>query len=52
MTILKLDTFGISRENTVILNESLNLNLIAIKKEFQSIGYGEKFLQNIIKKMK
>ena len=50
MTILKLDTFGISRENTVILNESLNLNLIAIKKEFQSIGYGEKFLQNIIKK--
>ena len=52
MTILKLDTFGISRENKVILNESLNLNLIAIKKEFQSIGYGEKFLQNIIKKMK
>ena len=52
MTILKLDTFGISRENTVILNESLNLNLIAIKKEFQSIGYGEKFLQNIIKKMR
>ena len=50
MTILKLDTFGISRENTVILNESLNLNLIAIKKEFQSIGYVEKFLQNIIKK--
>ena len=52
MTILKLDTFGISRENMVTLNESLNLNLIAIKKEFQSAGYGEKFLQNIIKKMK
>ena len=52
MTILKLDTFGISRENMFILNENLNLNLIAIKKEFQSIGYGEKFLQNIIKKMK
>ena len=52
MTMLKLDTFAISRENMVILNENLNLNLIAIKKEFQSIGYGEKFLQNIIKKMK
>lgn len=50
--ILKLDTFGISKENMIILNKNLNLNLIAVKKEFQSIGYGEKFLQIIIKKMK
>ena len=50
--ILKLDTFGISKENMIILNKNLNLNIIAVKKEFQSIGYGEKFLQIIIKKMK
>tara|TARA_E500000331_G_C16973891_1_gene590489 strand:+ start:27 stop:656 length:630 start_codon:yes stop_codon:yes gene_type:complete len=44
----KLDLILISRNNRKIIKKSLNLNMLAVKKEFQSKGIGTLFLRNII----
>ena len=51
-SILKIDILNIDKKNLDVFNNSLNLNLIAIKKSFQSYGYGSSFLNLIIKDFK
>ena len=43
-SILKLDLLFLSKKNKKIINENLNLNLLAIKSEYQSQGIGKKFI--------
>ena len=43
---------NIDKKNLDVFNNSLNLNLIAIKKSFQSHGYGSSFLNLFIKDFK
>ena len=52
LSIIKIDTLFINFRNKKIVNRSLNLNLLAIKKKYQGIGVGTKFLKFIIKKTK
>ena len=51
LAVLKIDTLKINKENKK-LNESLNLNLLAIDKNYQSKGFGKLFLMNIIDELK
>lgn len=44
----KFDLIFISKKNKKIIEKSLNLNMLAIKDEFQSKGIGTYFLKNII----
>ena len=48
LAILKLDIFKLKKINKELLNDNLNLNLIAINKNFQSKGIGKFFLMEII----
>tara|TARA_B100001250_G_C19814618_1_gene797650 strand:+ start:2356 stop:2967 length:612 start_codon:yes stop_codon:yes gene_type:complete len=48
----KFDSMMISRFNKQIVSNSLNLNLLAIEKDHQSKGLGEKFLKYIFKNSK
>lgn len=54
LSICKFDLILLSKEKRNFFNDNLNLNLLAIKKEFQSKGIGSKFvfkfLDNIKKK--
>ena len=50
ISTLKIDLIKIEKKKRKILNESLNLNLIAIKESFRSKGYGKLFLDDLIKK--
>ena len=43
-----LDLILFSKKNKNLMNESLNLNMLAVKKEYQSKGIGNFFLKNII----
>lgn len=52
LAVLKIDTLRINKENKKLLNESLNLNLLAIHKNYQSKGFGKLFLMNIIDELK
>ena len=52
LAVLKIDTLKINKENKKLLNESLNLNLLAIDKNYQSKGFGKLFLMNIIDELK
>ena len=52
LAVLKIDTLKINKENKKLLNESLNLNLLAIRKNYQSKGFGKLFLMNIIDELK
>ena len=47
---LRIDLIKIERKNRKVLNDNLNLNLIAIKDSFRSKGYGKLFLDDLIKK--
>ena len=49
---LNLDKILISSINRKIISNSLNLNLLAIKKKYQSKGLGSKFLKYIFKYLK
>jgi len=46
---LNFDKILISSKNKKLISESLNLNLLAIKKKYQSKGLGKKFLKYIFK---
>ena len=50
ISLLKIDLIKIEKKKRKILNENLNLNLIAIKDSFRSKGYGKLFLDDLIKK--
>ena len=52
LSVLSLDLLFLSKENKKIINENLNLNLLAIKSEFQSKGIGKKFIDEAISYLK
>ena len=52
LAVLKIDTLKINKENKKLLNESLNLNLLAIHRNYQSKGFGKLFLMNIIDELR
>lgn len=47
-SVLRLDMLFLSDKNKRIISENLNLNLLAIKSEFQSKGIGKKFVEEAI----
>ena len=47
-SILRLDLIFLSNQKKKIINESFNLNLLAIKSEFQSKGIGKKFILKVL----
>ncbi len=49
---LNMDNLLISKKNRVIFENSLNLNLLAIAKKYQSKGIGKKLMEYIIKNKK
>ncbi len=52
LSVLKLDLILLKKNNVKKVNESLNLNLIAVTKKLQSKGIGSLFLKKIISKYK
>ena len=52
LSILKIDLILLSKKNKTIINKNLNLNLLAIKKSFQSKGIGKEFVSRILESMK
>ena len=50
LSYFKLDTLFLSNRNKIIINKNYNLNLLAVKKNFQSKGIGSYFLKKIFKK--
>ena len=49
---LNIDNLLISRQNRDIFENSLNLNLLAITKDYQSKGLGKKLMEHVIKNKK
>ena len=47
-SFLGLDLILFSKKNRELMSKSLNLNMLAVKKEFQSKGVGSFFLKNLI----
>jgi len=52
MSYLRLDVITIRKEKKKIINKNYNLNLLAVKKNFQSKGIGTYFLKKVFKKIK
>ena len=52
LSYFELDTLFLSNRNKIIINKNYNLNLLAVKKNFQSKGIGSYFLKKIFKKIK
>ena len=52
LSMFKVDLILLSKKNKTIINNNLNLNLLAIKKKFQSKGIGRKFVSNILNNIK
>ena len=52
ISFFKIDTLFLKKKKLKIFEESLNLNLIAIKKEYQSKGYGKIFIDRILQETK
>tara|TARA_A100001011_G_C14261535_1_gene822639 strand:+ start:1146 stop:1781 length:636 start_codon:yes stop_codon:yes gene_type:complete len=48
ISFLKLDLVLLTKDNKNFIKNSLNLNLLGIKKKYQSQGIGKLFCQNII----
>jgi len=49
ISLLKLDLLLLKKDKKNLIKNSLNLNLLAIKKEYQSKGIGKFFFYNIIR---
>lgn len=47
-SLIKIDLIRLNNKNRRILNENLNLNLIAFKNSYRSKGYGAIFLKNVM----
>jgi len=52
LSYLRLDVIMITKEKKKIINTNYNLNLLAVKKNFQSKGIGTFFLKKVFKKIK
>ena len=52
LSYLRLDVIMITKEKKKIINRNYNLNLLAVKKNFQSKGIGTYFLKKVFKKIK
>ena len=52
LSYLRLDVIMITKEKKKIINRNYNLNLLAVKKNFQSKGIGTYFLKRMFKKIK
>ena len=52
LSYLRLDVIMITKEKKNIINRNYNLNLLAVKKNFQSKGIGTYFLKKVFKKIK
>ena len=52
LSYLRLDVIMISKEKKKIINTNYNLNLLAVKKNFQSKGIGTFFLKKVFKTIK
>lgn len=52
LSYLRLDVIMITNEKKKIINKNYNLNLLAVKKNFQSKGIGTYFLKKVFKKIK
>ncbi len=52
LSYLKLDVIMITKEKKKIINTNYNLNLLAVKKNFQSKGIGTFFLKKVFKTIK
>ncbi len=51
-SVLRLDLLFLSNKDKKIISENLNLNLLAIRSEFQSRGIGKKFVDEAIAYLK
>lgn len=51
ISLFRFDLLFLKKKNKDLIKSSLNLNLLAIKKQFQSTGIGKTFSQNIFKKI-
>ena len=49
---MRVDIILLNKTNKQLLESNFNLNLLAIKKEYQSKGIGKLFLEEILKKSK
>tara|TARA_B100001123_G_scaffold448271_1_gene608592 strand:- start:374 stop:997 length:624 start_codon:yes stop_codon:yes gene_type:complete len=52
LSILKMDLILLSENNKNFINNNLNLNLLAIKKNYQSQGVGKEFVSKILDTLK
>ena len=52
LSYLRLDVIMITKEKKKIINTNYNLNLLAVKKNFQSKGIGTFFLKKVFKAIK
>ena len=52
ISLLKIDTLFLDKQNKHLINKSVNLNLLAIEKKFQGQGLGSRFLKFIIQSTK
>ncbi len=51
ISYFKLDLLFIKKKNKKLIKQSLNLNLLAIKKQYQSQGIGKLFSQKVLEKI-
>lgn len=49
LSLLKLDLFFLSNKQKIFIQDNLNLNLLAISKNFQSKGLGKEFVIKVLK---
>lgn len=52
ISIMRVDKILLNKTNKQLIAKNFNLNLLAIKKEYQSKGIGKLFLEEILKKIK
>ena len=52
LSLFKIDLLLLSKTKKNLIDSSLNLNLLAIEKDFQSQGIGEKFIYKVLENLK
>ena len=52
LSISKIDLFLLSKDKKNIIDDNLNLNLLAVKKNYQSQGIGTEFILQILNNLK